>query len=112
MVVQSWKTSDLRLKSWDNLNKLWYVLLQEKNLLMTQRQMLSATQLKYVPLSTQENGKRRKYMPIFSFLLIGLVVGDEKKFTSGSLCVRSNMYLLKELSRNHIGGGLLRGRGW
>ncbi|XP_035549730.1 uncharacterized protein LOC108991178 [Juglans regia] len=36
-----WKVSKLRLKSWDDLHKLWYVLLKEKNMLMTQCQMRS-----------------------------------------------------------------------
>ncbi|KGN63602.1 39S ribosomal protein L47, mitochondrial [Cucumis sativus] len=44
---RSWKASELRLKSWDDLNKLWYVLLKEKNMLMTQRQMLNAQNLKF-----------------------------------------------------------------
>nr|DAD27614.1 TPA_asm: hypothetical protein HUJ06_029082 [Nelumbo nucifera] len=42
---RSWKASELRLKSWDDLHKLWYVLLKEKNMLMTQRQMLHAQNL-------------------------------------------------------------------
>ncbi|XP_052183492.1 uncharacterized protein LOC127795692 isoform X2 [Diospyros lotus] len=44
---RSWKASELRLKSWDDLHKLWYVLLKEKNMLMTQRQMLYAQNLKF-----------------------------------------------------------------
>ncbi|GAY38917.1 hypothetical protein CUMW_040370 [Citrus unshiu] len=44
---RSWKASELRLKSWDDLNKLWYVLLKEKNMLMTQQQMLHAQNLKF-----------------------------------------------------------------
>ncbi|KAG6426122.1 hypothetical protein SASPL_110338 [Salvia splendens] len=44
---RSWKASELRLKSWDDLNKLWYVLLKEKNMLMTQRQMLNAQNLNF-----------------------------------------------------------------
>ena len=35
------------LKSWDDLHKLWYVLLKEKNMLMTQRQMLNAQNLRF-----------------------------------------------------------------
>ncbi|XP_028100924.1 39S ribosomal protein L47, mitochondrial-like isoform X1 [Camellia sinensis] len=42
---RSWKASELHLKSWDDLNKLWYVLLKEKNMLMAQRQMLNAQNL-------------------------------------------------------------------
>ncbi|KAL2900340.1 39S ribosomal protein L47 mitochondrial, partial [Bienertia sinuspersici] len=44
---RGWKASELRLKSWDDLNKLWYVLLKEKNMLMTQRQMLNAQNLRF-----------------------------------------------------------------
>ncbi|PKI56981.1 39S ribosomal protein L47, mitochondrial [Punica granatum] len=44
---RSWKASELRLKSWDNLHKLWYVLLKEKNMLMSQRQMLHAQNLRF-----------------------------------------------------------------
>ncbi|KAM1026002.1 hypothetical protein ACFX13_039707 [Malus domestica] len=44
---RSWKADELRLKSWDDLNKLWYVLLKEKNMLMTQRQMLHAQNLRF-----------------------------------------------------------------
>ncbi|KAG9441673.1 hypothetical protein H6P81_017527 [Aristolochia fimbriata] len=44
---RSWKASELRLKSWDDLHKLWYVLLKEKNMLMTQRQMLHAQNLRF-----------------------------------------------------------------
>ncbi|KAI5329865.1 hypothetical protein L3X38_029262 [Prunus dulcis] len=44
---RSWKASELRLKSWDDLNKLWFVLLKEKNMLMTQRQMLQAQNLRF-----------------------------------------------------------------
>lgn len=44
---RSWKASELRLKSWDDLHKLWYVLLKQKNMLMTQRQMLHAQNLRF-----------------------------------------------------------------
>ncbi|KAA3459654.1 39S ribosomal protein L47, mitochondrial [Gossypium australe] len=44
---RSWKASELRVKSWDDLHKLWYVLLKEKNMLMTQRQMLHAQNLRF-----------------------------------------------------------------
>ncbi|KAF6167040.1 hypothetical protein GIB67_041295 [Kingdonia uniflora] len=47
LTSRGWKASELRLKSWDDLQKLWYVLLKEKNMLMTQRQMLNAQNLQF-----------------------------------------------------------------
>ncbi|KNA15173.1 hypothetical protein SOVF_100280 [Spinacia oleracea] len=44
---RGWKASELRLKSWDDLHKLWYVLMKEKNMLMTQKQMLNAQNLRF-----------------------------------------------------------------
>lgn len=44
---RSWKASELRLKSWDDLQKLWYVLLKEKNMLMTQRQLLHSQNFRF-----------------------------------------------------------------
>jgi large subunit ribosomal protein L47 len=47
LVGRGWKASELRLKSWDDLQKLWYLLMKEKNMLMTQRQMLNAENLRF-----------------------------------------------------------------
>ncbi|KMZ66461.1 54S ribosomal protein L4, mitochondrial [Zostera marina] len=44
---RGWKACELRLKSWDDLHKLWYVLMKERNMLMTQRQMLNAQNLRF-----------------------------------------------------------------
>ncbi|XP_027154765.1 39S ribosomal protein L47, mitochondrial-like [Coffea eugenioides] len=57
---RGWKASELRLKSWDDLQKLWFVLLKEKNMLMTQRQMLHAQNLRFA--NPERISKVRKSM--------------------------------------------------
>ncbi|XP_024544510.1 39S ribosomal protein L47, mitochondrial [Selaginella moellendorffii] len=43
---RSWRTEELRIKSWDDLHKLWYVLYIEKNMLLSQVLMLKSQNIK------------------------------------------------------------------
>ena len=40
---RAWEARDLRVKSWDDLHKLWYVLLKERNFLVSDRDAFASS---------------------------------------------------------------------
>ncbi|KAF1804226.1 54S ribosomal protein L4 [Mucor lusitanicus] len=55
---RAWKAQELRQKSFDDLHKLWYVLLKERNVLATQRE--EATRLKLPKQIWTNQGRLKK----------------------------------------------------
>lgn len=43
---RSWLARELRQKSWDDLHKLWYVLLKERNMLQSERLRAKSARVK------------------------------------------------------------------
>ncbi|KAJ2955948.1 hypothetical protein NQZ79_g8135 [Umbelopsis isabellina] len=64
---RSWKASELRLKSFDDLHKLWYVLLKERNVLATQRE--EARRLGIDKSTWTNAGRCKKSMARIKFVL-------------------------------------------
>jgi len=47
IIGRSWKAAELRLKGFSDLHKLWYVLLKEKNLLATTKEIMKSQGQRY-----------------------------------------------------------------
>ncbi|CAM0142401.1 unnamed protein product [Umbelopsis sp. WA50703] len=64
---RSWKASELRVKSFEDLHKLWYVLLKERNVLATQRE--EARRLGIDKSTWTNAGRCKKSMARIKFVL-------------------------------------------
>lgn len=63
MLGRSWKAKELRQKSFEDLHKLWYVLLKERNLLATQKH--EANRLNLPKQVWTNEGRMRKVLSVF-----------------------------------------------
>lgn len=69
---RAWKTSELRLKSFDDLHKLWFVMLKERNRLQTER-------LYYKQLGMQQPDHTRMFKVKKGMARIRLVLGERSR---------------------------------
>lgn len=67
---RSWRTSELRLKSYDDLHRLWFILLKERNILLTERDWCRSNGRHWV------NGQSNLYKVKRSMARIKGVVGE------------------------------------
>ncbi|KAK9824202.1 hypothetical protein WJX72_008497 [[Myrmecia] bisecta] len=74
---RAWKAADLRTKSWDDLHKLWYVLLKEKNMLATEALRLKANGEK-LPQPVRKQ-KVRKSMARLKLVLTERAMAEESQ---------------------------------
>lgn len=68
MLGRSWKAKELRQKSFEDLHKLWYVLLKERNLLATQKH--EANRLNLPKQVWTNEGRMRKVLSVFPSSII------------------------------------------
>lgn len=67
---RSWRTNELRLKSYHNLHQLWFILLKERNVLLTEKEWCRSNGRHWV------NGQSNLYKVKRSMARIKGVVGE------------------------------------
>jgi large subunit ribosomal protein L47 len=68
-VGRAWRASELRLKSFDDLHKLWFVLLKERNMLVTQRKLPAEDEKGKLPFKNTAKSRLRKVRDSMARLL-------------------------------------------
>jgi len=81
---RSWTASELRLKSFDDLHKLWFVLVKERNLLLTERERADKRTKNYSLIS----GKIGKVKVSMARLKTGL--GERERYADYIDYVKNN----------------------
>lgn len=67
---RSWRTAELRLKSYEDLHKLWFILLKERNVLFTEKAWCKTNKRHW------ENGASNLYKVRRSMQRIKTVIGE------------------------------------
>ncbi|KAI9025131.1 mitochondrial 39-S ribosomal protein L47 (MRP-L47)-domain-containing protein [Phycomyces nitens] len=76
---RAWKADELRAKSFDDLHKLWYVLLKERNVLATQREQAKRLSIgKQIWTNSGRMKKCQKSMARIKFVLNERQIAYEK----------------------------------
>lgn len=91
---RSWRTSELRLKSYNDLHRLWFVLLKERNILLTEKEWCRSNSRHWV------NGQSNLYKVKRSMARIKGVVGERLR------ALRAKQGREEMLKESAGGGGL------
>ncbi len=79
---RAWRTSELRLKSFEDLQKLWFILLKERNVLLTEKEWCRSNQRYWV------NGESNLYKVKRSMARIKGVVGERSRAYKARLALK------------------------
>jgi len=91
-----WKAHELRLKSFDDLHKLWFILLKEKNLLLTHKERLD--KIKQLSQYSRTRSRLRKVSQSMARILTVLT---ERDMTSDILIMQQPLGTLSQATSSH-----------
>lgn len=91
---RSWRTSELRLKSYEDLHRIWFLLLKERNMLLTEKAWCKTNRHHW------ENGESNLYKVKRSMARVKGVVGERiraHRYLQGRQALREEKLGLKSL---------------
>lgn len=87
---RAWRTSELRLKSFEDLHTLWYVLLRERNILLTEKEWCRSNRRHWV------NGESNLYKVKRSMARLRGVIGERTRAYKARVEAMKRDGLIKE----------------